>query len=56
MKKYGDNMKAIATFNEMVDECANVSGADNCELSGALIECMVNAATKRGVDPKKGIE
>lgn len=56
MKKYGDNMKAIDIFNEIVDECDEVTGADNCELSAALIECMYGEVTKRGFDPKKGIE
>lgn len=56
MKKYGDNMKAVGLFNEMIDACADVSGDEKCELSAALIECMINEAKKRGVDPKKGIE
>lgn len=56
VKKYADNAKAIGIFNELVDECANVSGSNKCELSANLIECMINASTKRGIDAKKGIE
>lgn len=56
VKKYGDNAKAIGIFNEIVDECANVSGSDNCELTGNLIQCVHEAAVKRGIDIKKGIQ
>lgn len=55
-KKYEDNAKAIEIFNELVDECANVTGSNKCELSGKLIECMIEATKKRGIDSKKGIE
>lgn len=54
-KKYEGNDKAIATFNEMVDECQSVSDSDKCELGFKLMECIVKAAEKRGIDPKKGI-
>lgn len=54
-KKYEGNDKAIAIFNEMVDECSAVSEAEKCELAFKLMECLVKAAEKRGIDPKKGI-
>lgn len=53
-QKYTD--KAFEVFSEISDECANVSGADNCELSANLIECMNNAAASKGVDLNKGIK
>lgn len=55
-KKYAGNEKAIAIFNEMVGECTDVTGSDACELSSNLVKCMHGAITKRGYDPKKGIE
>lgn len=51
-KKYAGNDKAIEIFNEITDECADTTGPDNCELSGNLIQCMNDAAIKRGLDPK----
>lgn len=51
--KYSDNEKAKEIFNNIADDCADVSGADNCELSFNLIKCMNDAAAKRGLDLKK---
>lgn len=42
-------------FSEISDECADVTGADNCELSANLMKCMNDAAHKRGVDLKEQI-
>lgn len=55
-KKHEGNDKAIATFNEMVAECESISDPDTCELGAKVMECMVNAAVKRGIDPKEGIQ
>ncbi|XP_055326703.1 general odorant-binding protein 19d-like [Sitodiplosis mosellana] len=55
-KKHEGNDKAIATFNEIVAECENISDSDACELGAKLMECMLNGAVKRGIDPKEGIQ
>lgn len=55
-KKYEGDEKAIATFNEMVAECESIADPDTCELGPKLADCMIKAAVKRGIDPKKGIQ
>lgn len=55
-KKYENNEKAIGIWNEIVGECSEIADDDNCELAAKFIDCTISAATKRGVDPKKGIE
>lgn len=55
-KKYEGNAKNIETYNEMVDECQSVSDPNKCEAAAKLMECMINAAVKRGVDPKEGLK
>lgn len=55
-KKYEGNDKAIAIFNELVEECKNLSHDDKCELAAKISECMHGAAVKRNIDPKKGIQ
>ena len=55
-KKHEGNDKAIATFNEMVAECGSISDPDACELGAKVMECMINGAIKRGIDPKEGIQ
>lgn len=55
-KKHEGNEKAIATFNEMVAECETISDPDVCELGAKVMQCMVDGAVKRGIDPKEGIQ
>lgn len=55
-KKYENNEKAIGIWNKIADECASVADDDKCELAAKFIDCTVKAATKLGVDPKKGID
>lgn len=54
-KKYGENEKVLAIFNEIAGECTSVTGFDACELSGNLVQCMHKALKKRGLSAKKGI-
>lgn len=56
MHRYAGNDKAIEMFTAISDECASMTGPDHCELSANLMECMNNAAIKRGVDLKKEIK
>lgn len=56
LMKYEGFEKAIATFDEMIGECKSVADADKCELAAKVSSCFRNAAEKRGIDPKKGIE
>ncbi|XP_031634711.1 general odorant-binding protein 19d-like [Contarinia nasturtii] len=55
-KKHEGNPKNTALFYEMVDECQTVADPDRCEAATKFMGCMVNAAVKRGVDPKEGLK
>lgn len=55
-QKYDTDDKAVELFSEISEECANVTGADHCELAANLIECMNTAAATRGVDLNKGMK
>lgn len=52
LSKFSQDGK-FETINELVDECATVSGADRCELAHNILECLNNGAAKRGINKKE---
>ncbi|KAJ6632832.1 General odorant-binding protein 56h [Pseudolycoriella hygida] len=36
-------------FSEMVEECKDVNDADRCESASKIMDCMTDAAAKRGI-------
>lgn len=48
--------KALSILNEMIAECESVTDPDICEQSTKMMDCMIKAGIKRGIDPKKGIQ
>lgn len=53
-QKYGNDEKTINQFVEIGQECSSITDPNRCELSTKLAQCILNGATKRGIDPKKG--
>lgn len=53
---YDDDEKTIATLTELGQECASIADENRCELSAKIMQCMLDGASKRGIDPKKGIQ
>lgn len=48
--------KLLQTLSELEQECASIADENRCELSAKIMQCMLDGASKRGIDPKKGIE
>lgn len=55
-QELGKNPKALGVLNEMIDECKSVADPDICEQSSKMMDCMIKAGIKRGIDPKKSIQ
>lgn len=55
-KELGNDVKAVNIFHEMFNECKSISDADICEMCAKMMDCMIKAGIKRGIDPKKGIK
>lgn len=55
-KELEKDPKALGILNEMISDCESVSDPDICEQSMKMMECMIEAGLKRGIDPKKGIQ
>lgn len=56
MKKFGEDEKIIATITDIFNDCESIDDPDRCELAAKYMECSMNAAIKRGIDPKKGFK
>lgn len=52
----GKDAKALGILNQMIAECESVTDPDICEQSTKMMDCMIKAGVKRGIDPKKGIQ
>lgn len=52
----GQDAKALGILNEMISECESVTDPDICEQSTKMMDCMIKAGVKRGIDPMKGIQ
>lgn len=55
-KELNGDESALAILKEMIAECGNITDADICEQSAKIMDCMIKAGVKRGIDPKKGIQ
>lgn len=55
-QEFGKDSKAFAVLNEMIDECKTVADPDLCEQCTKMMDCMIKAGVKRGIDPKKSIQ
>ena len=55
-QELGKDPKALGVLNEMIDECKPVADPDICEQSTKMMDCMIKAGVKRGIDPKKSIQ
>lgn len=53
LTKFSQDGNAIATINELIDECGGISGEDRCELAHNILECLNNGAKKRGINKKE---
>lgn len=53
LTKFSQDGSAIATINDLIDECGVITGNDRCELAHNILECLNNGASKRGINKKQ---
>lgn len=53
LTKFSQDGDAIATINELIDECGTITGADRCDLAHNILECLNDGAKKRGINKKE---
>lgn len=46
------NDKAVASTNQIHDDCGQITDADRCELAAKLFKCTNDSLIKQGIDPK----
>lgn len=53
LTKFSQDGNAIATINDLIDECGVITGDNRCELAHNILECLNNGANKRGINKKQ---
>lgn len=53
LTKFSQDGNAIATINDLIDECGIITGDNRCELAHNILECLNNGANKRGINKKQ---